>query len=124
MRIEKAAERKKEISQLYLKTIQETNGGIRKEPTLIPVIATPLARALSVKGNQLATARALAGNIGPWQRPKRNRRTIKALRMLTPVNREILPIAPVRNVKSPHDRVAHPRTCLAPKRSASMPPGT
>ena len=124
MKIERAAEKKKEISQLNRRTIQETTGGIRKEPTLIPVIATPLARALSVKGNQLATARPLAGNIGPSQRPNRNRRTIRVFRILTPVSREILALAPVRNVKSPHDRVAHPKTCLAPKRSASIPPGT
>ena len=45
-------------------------GGIRREPTLIPVNASALPLALSLAGNQFATSRVLAGKEWCLKNPK------------------------------------------------------
>ena len=83
----------------------------------------PFARALSLSGNQFTTALVPAGNIGPWEMPKTNRRATKATKTLAPVIAASVLIIPVRKVNRPQDNVAQPSTLRGPKRSASIPPG-
>ena len=75
----------------------------------------PFARALSLSGNQFTTALVPAGNMGPWEMPKANRRATKATKTLAPVIAASVLIIPVRKVKT---RTASPNP--APARAEAI----